>query len=427
MFFQNRYYVFQSWGRINTKRGDYKNTPFTGLQAAKDLFSDIYKKKTGNEFGSLFKKDYGKYDKLQITYNEAKNAYKMAKSATLPESIQKLLRLIIDKSIMNDLLVKFNLDLNKMPLGKIEKNSMIKAYNILRDIDSMIQNSTRKAKFIEASNRFYSLIPHNVNCEDVIDTLDLWNKKVDLIAILLETKFTYDFIHKYSGMSANILDVFYGKLNCQIEPLQNSKERRIIEQYVNDTQMNRNLEIREIYQIDRKGEEFRYAKYKNLSNRKLLWHGSRITHFASILANGVKIAPPEAIVIGCMFGKGLYFTDVIAKAVKYCYPNQTNNNGLILLCEVALGDSVLCTDSENIEELPTDKHSVHGVGKISTNSHILLKDVIVPTGKPVEHPEVNTPLNFNEYVVYDNEQVKIKYLVWFKVSSSERPEVDYNI
>lgn len=111
---------------------------------------------------------------------------------------------------------------------------------------------------------------------------------------------------------------------------------------------------------------------------------------------------------------------MIANAVQYCYPNQTTDNGLIFLCEVALGDSVLCTDAENIEELPADKHSVHGVGKISSSSHILLNDSIVPTGEPIEHAEIETPLDYNEYVVYNNEQVKIKYLIWFKSSGPSR-------
>lgn len=62
-----------------------------------------------------------------------------------------------------------------------------------------------------------------------------------------------------------------------------------------------------------------------------------------------------------------------------------------------------------------------------TKLHFDENDAIVPTGKPVEHAEIDTPFNFNEYVVYDNEQLKIKYLIWFEISSSKRPEFDYNI
>jgi len=43
----------------------------------------------------------------------------------------------------------------------------------------------------------------------------------------------------------------------------------------------------------------------------LLWHGSRITNFAGILSQGLRIAPPEAPVTGYMFGKGIYFADMV--------------------------------------------------------------------------------------------------------------------
>ena len=69
----------------------------------------------------------------------------------------------------------------------------------------------------------------------------------------------------------------------------------------------------------------------------LLWHGSRLTNFVGILSEGLKIAPYEAPMTGYMFGKGIYFADVVSKAANYCLPSRINNVGLMLLCEVALG------------------------------------------------------------------------------------------
>lgn len=37
-----------------------------------------------------------------------------------------------------------------------------------------------------------------------------------------------------------------------------------------------------------------------------------------ILSEGLKIAPPEAPVSGYLFGKGLYFADMIGKSAFYC-------------------------------------------------------------------------------------------------------------
>jgi hypothetical protein len=36
--------------------------------------------------------------------------------------------------------------------------------------------------------------------------------------------------------------------------------------------------------------------------------------------------------------KGIYFTDVCSKAANYCHANIDNNEGILLLCEVALGN-----------------------------------------------------------------------------------------
>ena len=73
----------------------------------------------------------------------------------------------------------------------------------------------------------------------------------------------------------------------------------------------------------------------------LLWHGSRLTNYVGILSQGLRIAPPEAPVTGYMFGKGVYFADMVSKSAQYCFTTRENNTGLMLLCDVALGE---CND-----------------------------------------------------------------------------------
>jgi poly [ADP-ribose] polymerase len=36
------------------------------------------------------------------------------------------------------------------------------------------------------------------------------------------------------------------------------------------------------------------------------------------LSQGLRIAPPEAPVTGYMFGKGIYFADMVSKSANYC-------------------------------------------------------------------------------------------------------------
>lgn len=69
----------------------------------------------------------------------------------------------------------------------------------------------------------------------------------------------------------------------------------------------------------------------------LLWHGSRLSNWASILSQGLRIAPEEAPSAGYMFGKGVYFADSSSKSANYCFPSLTQSEGVLLLSEVALG------------------------------------------------------------------------------------------
>ncbi|PRQ19913.1 putative NAD(+) ADP-ribosyltransferase [Rosa chinensis] len=65
---------------------------------------------------------------------------------------------------------------------------------------------------------------------------------------------------------------------------------------------------------------------------------SRFTNFVGILSQGLRIAPPEAPATGYMFGKGIYFADLVSKSAQYCYTDKKNPVGLMLLSEVALGE-----------------------------------------------------------------------------------------
>lgn len=96
------------------------------------------------------------------------------------------------------------------------------------------------------------------------------------------------------------------------------------------------IQVDAIYRIKSQTEEQRYKK--DLYNKQLLWHGSRLTNYVGILSQGLRIAPPEAPVTGYMFGKGVYFADVVSKSANYCQATRTNPVACMLLCEVALGN-----------------------------------------------------------------------------------------
>ena len=120
------------------------------------------------------------------------------------------------------------------------------------------------------------------------------------------------------------------------------EEYKMLKQYIENTHAATHnqyeLELLEVFKVVREGEMKRFKPFKNLHNRMLLWHGSRTTNYAGILSQGLRIAPPEAPVTGYMFGKGVYFADMVSKSANYCRTSGRDPVGLLLLCEVALGD-----------------------------------------------------------------------------------------
>jgi poly [ADP-ribose] polymerase len=174
----------------------------------------------------------------------------------------------------------------------------------------------------------------------------------------------------------------YTSLKCKIDHIDKGEEVfSTLEKYLhNSTSDNtyQKYKLIEAFQINREGEEEKFVDY---GNKKLLWHGSRITNFVGILSQGLRIAPPEAPSSGYLFGKGVYFADMASKSLPYCYPS--NRTALILLCEVALGcPNELLTTDHNASNLPSGKHSTKGCGRTCPCEEIDLNGVSLPIGLP---------------------------------------------
>ena len=55
-----------------------------------------------------------------------------------------------------------------------------------------------------------------------------------------------------------------------------------------------------------------------------------------------------------MFGKGVYFADIVSKSANYCKASKSNPFGLLLLSEVALGNYVEKTFADINSNLMTE-------------------------------------------------------------------------
>lgn len=394
------------------------------MDEAKIDFEKNYEERTGNYFGEKkFVKKPGKYYKMDIDYGDEQEVKKLTESnikSKLAEPVQNLIKLLFDVDVMKKMMLEFDLDMEKMPLGKLSQKQIHTAMSVLKELSTFVQTNASSSHFVEASNRFYTLIPHDFGVQrpPVINTEAQITAKTEMLESLLEIELAYGLLNEETDEKKSPIDGHYEQLKTDLESIdQKSDEFALLQDYVKNTHAathaNFDLEIEDIFKVARKGEERRYKPFKKLHNRQLLWHGSRLTNYVGILSHGLKIAPPEAPVTGYMFGKGIYFADMVSKSANYCCTSKQNSTGLMLLCEVALGDSMECHKAQNVTKLPNDKHSVKGVGKTYPNPdelHTRKDGVIIPIGKPITDGKLQSTLLYNEYIVYDVAQVKVQYL-----------------
>lgn len=429
---KNQYWIFRAWGRIGTTIGGNKVDKFNSLAEAQDLFFELYNDKTGNiwQFRQNFNKKPGKMYPIDVDYGQDEDVkyldtHSNIKSKLEP-AVQDLIKMIFDVETMKKTMLEFELDMEKMPLGRLSRSQLSKAYQVLSELSQFVTQGASNENFIGASNRFFTLVPHSFGTEmpPILDTLEAINEKIQMLDSLMEIELAYNMLNTDTDENKNPIDGHYEQLKAEIQPLdKNSAEFKQLVTYVKNTHAETHntydLEVEEIFKVKRSGEDKRYKPFRKLHNRKLLWHGSRLTNYAGILSHGLKIAPPEAPPTGYMFGKGIYFADMVSKSANYCCTNPVNNTGLVLLCEVALGNMQEYNKSHYVTKLPTGKHSTKGVGQTFPDpaESVTREDgVEIPLGKPTKStdPNFKSDLLYNEYIVYDIAQVNCQYLMRMK-------------
>lgn len=253
------------------------------------------------------------------------------KSSKLDDRVQSLVELIYDKKMMEKQMMEMDFDVKKMPLGRLAQSQIDKGYKVLQKMAQYVEDGKASgSKYQELTDEFYTLIPHvYFNTLPTINTHALIKKKLELLEALKEVDAAIKILNAKVAGEESPIDTHYNKLNCNMTTLKkDSKDFKLIQEYVKNTHgsthRNYTLDIEDVFEIDRKGEDERFAKFADNDNRMLLWYGSRLTNFVGILSQGLRIAPPEAPVTGYMFGKGVYFADMVSKSANYCATTRQN-------------------------------------------------------------------------------------------------------
>lgn len=299
--------MFKSWGRVGYG-GQTSLNKFSEIEQAVKDFAKSYRDKTRNVWKSPapFQKFDGKYHPIEVFAGNEDDEEKVAEALKIPSKLHKrvqdLMKMLFDIDSMKQSMRDHGLDTEKMPLGKLSKKQLLDAYKVLTDLSQLVTYCADEGRLIEASNRFYTLMPHNFGMTraPVIDCNEVIKKKQEMIDNLMQIEVACKLMKlEDEGEKKNLLDTQYEAMKTELEPLDHeSDEFQMIKKFMLNTHAathsNYALELQDVFKVEREGEKDRFEQFSKLHNRQLLWHGSRKTNFVGILSNGLRIAPKEA-------------------------------------------------------------------------------------------------------------------------------------
>ncbi|KAJ5719951.1 poly polymerase [Penicillium malachiteum] len=458
---EKKYLTWTHWGRVgeggqSAILNGWLIGPVYDFKSAKDHFEKKFKAKAGMGWSQRLKKMPipGKYAFIERSYsddatdenvqpNEDQKSPTLPRKAecTLEKPLQELISFIFNTNHFQSAMEAMSYDSEKLPLGKLSDGTLKKGFALLKEI--ALHHTTpmhdREWRIIveRLSNQYFTTIPHNFgrNRPPVLATDQQIRKEVELLEALTDMDVANE-IMKYSRLtSVHELDLQFQGLGLkEMSPLEHtSTEFEELANYLTNSRgatHSINYTIIDIFRMERQGEEdrFKSSPYSGIEkgDRRLLWHGSRSTNFGGILSQGLRIAPPEAPVNGYMFGKGVYLADTSTKSANYCCPYSSGNKGLLLLCDVELGDPMLelYRGDYHADEKARAKNKIATLGqgrtvpagwKDASVLHPNLQGVKMPDMTTGQQNDQNAVLQYNEYIVYDVAQIRQRYLFYVEM------------
>lgn len=433
----DNYVLFIKYGRLGLVRKTLYTDYTNKFNAIKD-YEKQFKSKTGNKWNSKdFVKKDGKYFLSDVSYeDELKDidttVIKIPDSK-LDQKIQDLIKMISDVNMMNKSLINLDIDTKKLPIGKIKQKQIDMAKEVLDKIQKLIEGKSDNKSInsvSKMSSEYYTYIPNNCGMKKppLIDTIDIVNKYKDILDDLRNIAIGVQIINNIKT-DENPIDSIYKDIHTEIKYLDKGSQMwREIEKYVVNTHgptHNCKLEVLDIYDIEQIGKREKYEEYcKDIKERMLLYHGTPQSCVLSIFKKDFYLDPTvlkdvNVVIAGKMFGYGVYFANMASKSFNYTRAHQTGNIGCFLLAEVAvgkMGERYAADYYITKQSLATEKcDSIRAIGKWGPSESVIIDNVIIPNG-PVKEMKLNktTDLRYDEFIVYDINQILIKYLVIVK-------------
>jgi hypothetical protein len=349
----------------------------------------------------------------------------------LDRATRDFVSLIFDVEMMTDAMNELGIDTAKMPLAKLSKATISKAFSVLSELQRAFEADSDaamndRANVDSLSNKFYCCIPHRVprgaTTLPLIASLDMLKAKTAVVQALAEMEVAAKLMSSAGAddREEDAIDAHYKTLKTQLRGVEKGSELwQRLDTYLQRTHAPTHtaysLELVDLLEMTREGDDARFAPWAGNENRMLLWHGSRKTSWVCIISQGLCVASPEAPSAGRLFGKGACFTDMSSKSANYCFATSDKATGILMLCEVALGNMKERTAAFYETAIPNTAHqSTAGIGRYHPDPKDAFRDdsgCLIPMGKCVPSSQQDTALLYNEFVVYDTGQIRPRYLL----------------
>jgi poly [ADP-ribose] polymerase 2/3/4 len=430
--------VWTRWGRVGEPPRASQSKmfgPFETLDAALKTFTKKYFEKTANRWENRmdFQRLSGKYWPVQIdhsteesTADQESDIKARRKREYLPCSLDSVTKDLIDvihnQDMMNAALSLFNIDVDRMPLGKLNKAQIKRGVEVLDEIKAALPQPDR-AHLSELSSRFYTTIPHSFGRSrpPVICTEQMLQTKYDMCDTLDDMESTkrkleeQDVLKQEAKTVPHPTDSAYSSLGARLALLDEGlEEYKVIATYFNVTKgQHSGCSLLNVWRVDRELEEARHEPHLSIENRELLWHGTGIEVVAAILSSGLRIMPHS----GGRVGRGLYLACEQGKSASYTR-GWSGHYACMFLVEAALGKQhEIIQDDPSLRQPPSGFDSVLARGRQAPSRVDPLtidgRSVGVPQGPPVPSG-VSSSFHQDEYVMYDESQVRLRYIVTLK-------------
>ncbi|CAA0810685.1 Poly [Striga hermonthica] len=448
---ENRLYMYYKKGRIGDEAGAEETLDeWQDMNAALKEFTRLFEEITGNEFlpwekeKKIQKKMYKFFpvdidDGVEVRHGALalRQLGAAAAHCKLIPKVANFMKVLCSQEIYRYALMEMGLDFPDLPLGMVTDIHLKRCEEVLLEfvkklMETNVAGLKEAALWSDFSQRVFTLMP-STRPYVFRDFSDIADHGVAAFETVRDINVASRLIGDMSGATLDDpLSDRYKKLGCTINPVdKEADDYKMIAKYLEKTyepvkvgEISYRVTIDDVFAVEVSAGPS-LEEIMKLPNKALLWCGTRTSNLLRHLKKGFLPAACFLPVPGYMFGKAIVCSDAAAEAAKYGFTAVDRPEGFMILAVASLGENItqLTSPPEDASSLEEKKMGVIGLGRKKTDEseHFNWKgDIKVPCGKLIPSEHKDSPLEYNEYAVYDPKQVvSIRFLVAVKFEEKD--------